>query len=461
MLINWRRCEMKTVRSSWEHLARDSHESIVVQEKSEMKTEQWSLSKNDTNFATKYQKTNHGGKKITNELSGIELQREQELAARKEDEFYLNQSKLRAAKRISEKRGLPLDFLYSVVRFPNELPDSASFPRPSVVINSLSKPEIDELANEIAMLRKIDLDYKDYWIAVATLLDSQMKTLANKQDIAGIHPSILPDIKALLEGKTTEELIKLELFIKQSLSGGDIRDDEYWHSVMKRLAVYKAQAKSDEYFNAMVKERLAALVSSGLPQVSANEIEKRFHANEMAKREVKVEAKEQSGAAKARDMRAKRVGRYTSDAELLRMEEDKGETEDEKRFTREVEVDENAVGRKPLYYARERIGIDWTTHNQHMYDIENTPPPTTLGYEFNIFYPDLLDKQQAPNYELLTTENPDLLILVFKSGAPYRDLAFKIVAQEWEYSQKKGYRCEFSNGIFHLHCWFKRFRYKR
>jgi hypothetical protein len=275
----------------------------------------------------------------------------------------------------------------------------------------------------------------------------------------------MPDIKALLEGKTTEELIKLELFIKQSLSGGDIRDDEYWHSILKRLSVYKAQAKADEYFRATVTDRLATLVRQGLPQVSANEIEKRFMVNEMTKRpEPKQEELQTSGSggigggARARE---RRVGRYQSDQEMLRMEEDKGETEDEKRFTREVEVDEHAVGRKPLYYARERIGVDWTRHNQLQYDPDNPPPPTTLGYEFNVFYPDMLDKQRAPTYELLTTENPDLLILVFKSGPPYRDLAFKIAAQEWEYSQKKGYRCEFSNGIFHLHCWFKRFRYKR
>jgi hypothetical protein len=424
----------------------------------EIKAEKRSYSSNNNNtgFSTnKYQKKNDGEKVLT----GEELRQEQEYVAKKEDEFSLNQSKVRASKRIGEKRGKPLDFLYSVTRFPQEIPDSTTFLRPSIVINTLSKSEVDELIPEVIQFRKIDVENRDYWISIYILLETHLKTITNKIDTAGIHPIILSDIKQLLDGKSTEELIKLELFIKQSISGGEIRNDEYWHTIVNKINVYKAQAKVDEYFSLSVKERLNYLLKSGLPQVSVNEIERRFMSTEIPKKK-EEEASITSEKAPV-ELKNRRIGRYLSDLEMLKMEEDKGENEDEARFTREVDVDENAIGKKPLYYNRERVGIDWTKHNQIMYDQDNPPPSTTLGYEFNIFFPDLLDKNKAPHYELLTTENPDLLIIVFKAGPPYKNLAFKIVGTEWEYSQKKGFRCVFSNGIFHLHCWFKRYRYRR
>lgn len=409
---------------------------------------------------SKYQKRENGSKKSDKE-EALDLKMEQDHEVRKEEEFQITQTKLRAAKRIKEKRGKPIDFLFSVTRFPANVPDSTTFPSPSKVINSLTQPEIEELlkTDDLPSFKKIDFDFKDYWISIEALVAARLKVLTNKKDDdPGMHPAILGDVRDLLEGRSTEELLQVELFIKQST---DLIDDEYWHSVIKKLHFYRAQARADELFKQVVKERLNELLSTGLPQVSVNEIEKKFFAaipkKEIVPEKALVEKKEEAPTRRP----TPRTGRFTSDVEMLKIEEEKGETEDELRFTREVEVDESQVGRKPLYYNRERRGIDWTKHNQIMYNDDNPPPPTTLGYEFNIFYPDLLDKTKTPRYELLTTENPDLLIIVFKAGPPYKDLGFKIAASEWEYSQKKGYRCEFSNGIFHLHCWFKRYRYRR
>jgi len=409
---------------------------------------------------SKYQKKDFGPKKSEKEQA-YDLQKEQDHVARKEDEFHLTQTKIRASKRIKEKRGKPIDFLFSVTRFPEDIPDSVTFPSPSKVINNLSKPEIEELLVDLPSFKKIDFDYKDYWISVETLVAAQVRFLNNKkEDNPGMHSAILDDVKALLEGKSTEELLQIELFIKQST---DLIDDEYWHSVIKKLHFFRAQARADELYKQVVKARLAELLSTGLPQVSVNEIEKKFFAA-IPKKEFVPENKP-AAETKREDVPSRRptprTGRFTNDVEMQKIEEEKGENEDELRFTREVEVNEGQVGRKPLYYARERMGINWTKHAQVMYDDDNPPPASTLGYEFNIFYPDLLDKSKTPRYELLTTENPDLLIIVFKAGPPYKDLGFKISAIEWEYSQKKGYRCEFSNGIFHLHCWFKRYRYRR
>jgi PHD/YefM family antitoxin component YafN of YafNO toxin-antitoxin module len=337
------------------------------------------------------------------------------------------------------------------------------------VIDALSFAELDEVMKEVTIFKQTDLDYKEYWTAVWNLLEVQKKAITNRrEDDGAMHPAILDDVKALLEGRSTEELLKLELVIKQSLTSGYIIDEDYWHSVVLKLTIYKARSKVNEFHQQLVRDRCRQLQKQkGLSEDELKDIEQLFLRSEVVTEKkptlnlaemVNAEKKEREPIQKPR---AATSGRYWSDAEMMKMEEEKGETDEEARFTREVEMEEGGVGQKPLYYNRERKGVDWTKHNQAMFTEDNPPPPTTLGYEFNIFYPDLLDKTKTPSYQLIPTENPDLRIIVFKASAPYKDLAFKIAAIEWECSQKKGFRCVFSNGIFHLHFWFKRYRYRR
>lgn len=49
--------------------------------------------------------------------------------------------------------------------------------------------------------------------------------------------------------------------------------------------------------------------------------------------------------------------------------------------------------RKPKYFNRVHTGYEWNKYNQTHYDHDNPPPKVVQGYKFNIFYPDLIDKQ--------------------------------------------------------------------
>ena len=136
-------------------------------------------------------------------------------------------------------------------------------------------------------------------------------------------------------------------------------------------------------------------------------------------------------------------------------------------------------------------GFEWNKYNQTHYDMDNPPPKIVQGYKFNIFYPDLIDKNSTPEYHLVGVQtslcinlcwanlilsllnlipwmlqtacpdNADFAILRFHAGPPYEDIAFKVVNREWEYSYKKGFRCQFQNNIFQLWFHFKRYRYRR
>lgn len=94
------------------------------------------------------------------------------------------------------------------------------------------------------------------------------------------------------------------------------------------------------------------------------------------------------------------------------------------------------------------------------YNDDNPPPKTIQGYKFNIFYPDLYDKQKTPQYYLETTESPDYCIIKFKAGPPYKDIAFKILRKEWDFTEKSGFESIFHKGILQLYFNFKKPKFR-
>ncbi|KAG0589759.1 hypothetical protein KC19_1G045800, partial [Ceratodon purpureus] len=117
--------------------------------------------------------------------------------------------------------------------------------------------------------------------------------------------------------------------------------------------------------------------------------------------------------------------------------------------------------RKPKYFNRVHTGYEWNKYNQTHYDQDNPPPKIVQGYKFNIFYPDLVDKTKAPTYFIERDGcDGETCLIRFHAGPPYEDIAFRIVKKEWEYSQKKGFKCTFERGILHVYFYCKRYRYQ-
>lgn len=204
-----------------------------------------------------------------------------------------------------------------------------------------------------------------------------------------------------------------------------------------------------------------------------------------------------SASGETRSMRAN--GESQAADALYEREAARGVGEDEEVFTGEAEIRSKDLGveapkhrpRKPRYFNRVQMGYEWNKYNQTHYDHENPPPKVVQGYKFNIFYPDLVDISKAPTYKI-ERENgrkrgetssgsgyEDSCIIRFISGAPYEDIAFRIVDREWDYSAKRerGFKSSFervspqvpsgqgtsvdtaltlSQGILQLHFQFKK-----
>jgi hypothetical protein len=124
---------------------------------------------------------------------------------------------------------------------------------------------------------------------------------------------------------------------------------------------------------------------------------------------------------------------------------------------------EQHAPRQPKFFNKVHTGYDWNKYNRAHYDQDNPPPKVVQGYKFNIFYPDLIDKSKAPTYKILPdpTGDDSTVILQFCAGAPYEDIAFRIVNKEWDRGPKKGFKNVFDRSMLQLYFSFKRTPYKR
>lgn len=123
-----------------------------------------------------------------------------------------------------------------------------------------------------------------------------------------------------------------------------------------------------------------------------------------------------------------------------------------------------AKRRKPRYFNRVIMGYEWNKYNQTHYDHDNPPPKVVQGYKFNIFYPDLVDKSKGPTFKIIReygrrrgqlsarAGEEDACIIKFIAGAPYEDIAFRIIDREWDYSAKRerGFRSTFEGVSAHI-----------
>jgi hypothetical protein len=169
-----------------------------------------------------------------------------------------------------------------------------------------------------------------------------------------------------------------------------------------------------------------------------------------------------------------RTGAALDDSEravqMFRAEEQRGDGENEEPFNEDYGLGHVTYSwasrhtpRKPRFYNRVMSGFEWNQYNRTHYDVENLPPKIIQGYKFNIFYPELANRENTPTYTLRALpEDPEYAVLRFTAGPPYEDVAFKVLNLPWLHSRRAGYRCQFDRtNCFQLYFFLRRERYRR
>lgn len=498
------------------------------------------------------------------------MQREKEVEyfrewEKQEDSFHLNQAKMRSKIRIQDGRAKPIDLLAKYINAEDD--DLAiEMHEPYTYLYGLTIPDLDDLLEDIKVYLELEEGKNaDYWRDIITVtkdelsklkkLDSSQREFHDRRE--GINESVNVEVAGIFKGKTTNQLVALEVQMKNKLKGGEGVDVGYWESLLQQLKAHIGRTRLRERHQEVLRQKLFKLKqeqgiesqplfpsATGVDSPASRESTPRLRESTprpetaMAQPEIKSEKQneeeENSGAGPSGEA-AEEKGEEENEDEAVITEEDleeqayidyeagkyspkllryndleidtvvydptddmkklelarqqvrtlgqvrlDGETEFEKKaregmndeeatFSVEVPLDHQAFlwsdkyrPRKPRFFNRVHTGFEWNKYNQTHYDIDNPPPKIVQGYKFNIFYPDLIDKAETPQYTLTPIEgDKDFATLKFHAGPPYEDIAFKIVNREWEYSYKHGFRCQFQNNIFQLWFHFKRYRYRR
>ncbi|KAK7580577.1 hypothetical protein V9T40_001206 [Parthenolecanium corni] len=444
---------------------------------------------------------------------------------RQEDQFHLEQARLRSQIRIQDGRAKPIDLLAKYISSEEDV-DAIEMHEPYTYLNGLSMKDLEDLVEDIKVYMELEKGKNfDYWNDITILVEDELHKLRKLErqsefDVGrrdGINSSVTADVVSIFRGKSVSQLDSLRKQIEAKIDSREKGVDiGYWESLLSQLKAHVARARLRDRHQDNLKKKLELLKAQQGVEPSEQEAESRL--------EVKAESEEDAAEASCSrsldepeeptdncedynsalyspqyvsvdslepgtiivseeddlnrlkftrlqvQSSGSRVENVFSKEELaLQREARKGMADDEAEFSVESNL-ENQVylwsdkyrPRKPRYFNRVHTGFEWNKYNQTHYDMDNPPPKIVQGYKFNIFYPDLIDKNSTPEYFLTQCpDNVDFAILRFHAGPPYEDIAFKVVNREWEYSYKKGFRCQFQNNIFQLWFHFKRYRYRR
>ncbi|KOS17532.1 Uncharacterized protein ESCO_002436 [Escovopsis weberi] len=375
-----------------------------------------------------------------------------------EDKFVLKQSKKKADIRVREGRAKPIDFLAFNLRFidlerdpfdDDEADDKIEVPPPSKIIQSLTTAaQLAELESDIQSYYVLETDRRNrqFWEALRTLCVDQKAKFDPQAHEGRVVSSVASDIDKILAPKSYEQLEALEKQIKAKLRSNEDIDTDYWEQLLRSLKASDAQ---------QTEETTAAATGQGDDQSNPSKA---------------------VAAGGVEDVSQATMALYHREAA-------RGISENEEIFTAEEAMPVSAKPRwnrrgptrKPRYFNRVQMGYEWNKYNQTHYDHENPPPKVVQGYKFNIFYPDLIDKTKAPTFKIIREHGrrrgesfaaageQDTCLICFIAGAPYDDIAFRIVDREWDYSAKRerGFRSSFDKGILQLHFQFKKIFYRK
>ncbi|XP_076226256.1 cactin, spliceosome C complex subunit [Nomia melanderi] len=416
------------------------------------------------------------------------LQRGKEAAqleqwARQEDQFHLEQARLRSRIRIQDGRAKPIDLLAKYISAEEEV-DAVEMHEPYTYLRGLHVKDLEDLIEDIKVYKELERGKNlDYWNDITVIVEDELHKLRklerSEYEVAvgrreGIHESVAKDVTAIFKGKTAAQLEALQLQIEAKITGKpEGVDIGYWESLLSQLKAHMARARLRDRHQENLRKKLEVLIaeqgvsrtenepedSQVVSDAPVEQTEKQDEPSTNVVTEKSEESQsddEQETTNAADDLLSESFCEYESGGyspkyipysqlepgTLVTLEEDdnqrleyarnqvlstgrkiqnvmtaeeqamhrearKNMGSDEAQFSVESSLEAQIYlwsdkyrPRKPRYFNRVHTGFEWNKYNQTHYDMDNPPPKIVQGYKFNIFYPDLIDKNTTPEYFL-------------------------------------------------------------
>ncbi|XP_026169031.1 splicing factor Cactin isoform X2 [Mastacembelus armatus] len=201
------------------------------------------------------------------------LQREKEAEhfktwAEQEDNFHLQQAKLRSKIRIRDGRAKPIDLLAKYISAEDD--DLAvEMHEPYTFLNGLTVTDMDDLLEDIKVYMELEQGKNvDFWRDMTTITEDEISKLRKLEASGkgpgdrreGINTAVSSDVQTVFKGKTYSQLQALHLNIEAKIrAGGSNLDIGYWESLLQQVKVYMARARLRERHQDVLRQKLFKL----------------------------------------------------------------------------------------------------------------------------------------------------------------------------------------------------------
>ncbi|CAG9563687.1 unnamed protein product [Danaus chrysippus] len=181
--------------------------------------------------------------------------------ARHEDEFHLQQARLRSQIRIRDGRAKPIDLLAWYVSS-EQCVDALEMHEPYTYLNGLHAQDLEDLLEDIKVYKELEQDVnQSYWEDVQTIVSSELvklRRLAPGRD--GVHAAVAEDVAGVFRGKSTAALLQLQAAIEHKMAARTAGlDVHYWESLLSQLKAHMARARLRDRHQNNLRRKLQLL----------------------------------------------------------------------------------------------------------------------------------------------------------------------------------------------------------
>ena len=199
-----------------------------------------------------------------------------------EEDFHVNQARLRSQIRMREGRGTPIDHLAQYIHQPEDEPLDVQGPyihEPYTVFQGLSLAATEVLLGEIVAMGRLEggTANGEYWERLEIICRSELEARTREKKRArknlpaaerralesGINDAVKDDILRVFAGKSYTQLVEMQAQIEERVAAEGAVDAGYWATLLQELAVQKAKAILRHQHQQHLERQLRALREGG------------------------------------------------------------------------------------------------------------------------------------------------------------------------------------------------------
>lgn len=220
-----------------------------------------------------------------NELEEMERLRSEEQRLResatygdwqqKEEDFLLNQTRVRSKIRLTENRQQPIDSIAKnilLIESTASAQQSDSLEStlsnldvelrdPVNLVEGLDSEQLDQLSKDVEAYLQFEINkkgtYQSFWSSLKIIVTSEKKKYDNSERI--VHKSVSIDVEKLFKGKNEEELNHIQEDIQKTIKEGKRGDITYWEQMAQEVKLQRSKANVARIHRELLQKQLALL----------------------------------------------------------------------------------------------------------------------------------------------------------------------------------------------------------